>query len=146
MALKIEDIKIEEGSTGVYKFITHDIEVTVRPEYVDSQIGLTGDVYVWAYHVKIENKSNDTIQLINRYWKIVDSKGGLQEVSGEGAVGEKPILIPNSSFSYTSGVHLRCHSGIMSGYYTMKKSDGELFQVKIPSFSLDVPNLKDTIN
>jgi len=146
MALKIEDIKVEEGSTGVYRFITNDVEVTVRPEYVDSQIGLVGDVYVWAYHVKIENRSNDTIQLISRYWKIVDSKGGLQEVNGEGAVGEKPILIPNSSFSYTSGVHLRYNSGIMSGYYTMKKSTGEFFQIKIPSFSLDVPDLKDIVN
>lgn len=146
MVLKVEDIKNEEKSSGVYKFITHNVEITVRPEYIDSQTGLAGDVYVWAYHVKIENRGDDTLQLMNRYWKIVDSKGGLQEVSGEGVVGEKPILIPNADFSYTSGVHLRYHSGIMSGYYTMKKSNGELFKVKIPAFSLDVPNLKDTVN
>ncbi len=146
MALKIEDIKVEEESTGVYKFITDDVEVAVRPEYIDSQARLAGDVYFWAYHVKIENRSNDTIQLISRYWKIIDGKGGLQEVNGEGAIGEKPILIPHSSFSYTSGVHLRYNSGIMSGYYTMKKSTGEFFQIKIPSFSLDVPNLKDIVN
>ena len=146
MALKIEDIKVEEESTGVYKFITDDVEVAVRPEYIDSQARLAGDVYFWAYHVKIENRSNDTIQLISRYWKIIDGKGGLQEVNGEGAIGEKPILIPNADFSYTSGVHLRYHSGIMSGYYIMKKSNGELFKVKIPAFSLDVPNLKDTVN
>jgi len=146
MVIKIENIKIDDNSSGVYKFVTHDVEITVRPEYIDSQTGLIGDVYVWAYHVKIENKSKDTIQIVNRYWKIVDSKGGIQEVNGEGVVGEKPILIPNSNFFYTSGVHLRYYSGIMSGHYTMQKSTGEFFQVKIPSFSLDVPNLKDTVN
>lgn len=139
-------INADNGGPGLYVSNTNGVEVTVRPEYVDSQTSLLGDIFIWAYHVKIENKSSDTIQLVSRYWKIVDEKGGIQEISGEGAVGEKPILIPNANFQYTSGVHLRYHSGIMSGHYNMKKSSGEFFEVKIPAFSLDVPNLKDTIN
>ena len=133
-------------NSDLYVSTTNGVEVAVRPEFLDSQSSLIGEVFVWAYHVRIENKSNDTVQLISRYWKIVDARGLVQEVSGEGAVGEKPILPPGGVFEYTSGVHLRFHSGIMSGHYTMKKATGEFFEVKIPAFSLDTPNLKDTIN
>ena len=129
-----------------YKSNTNGIEVIVEPEYIDSQSNLFGGIFVWAYHIKINNNSNETVQLINRHWKIVDEKGTLQEVSGDGAVGEQPILAPNDNFQYSSGVHLRYPSGIMAGYYGMKKSNGEIFNVEIPAFSLDVPNLKGTTN
>ncbi len=129
-----------------YKSNTNGIEVIVQPEYIDSQITNGNSFFVWAYHVAIENKSNDTIQLINRYWKIIDENGAVQEIDGVGAVGEQPILAPNDNFKYSSGVHLRNSSGIMSGYYGMKKSDGKIINIKIPAFSLDVPSIKPVIN
>lgn len=86
------------------------------------------------------------MKLINRYWKIIDEKGIIQEVNGEGVVGEKPVILPNNSFQYESGVHLRHPSGIMTGYYQMQKNNGEIFDVKIPTFSLDVPSIKPVIN
>lgn len=129
-----------------YKSNTSGIEVTVKPEYIDSQSNNGGSFFVWSYHVVINNQSTETVQLVNRYWKIIDENGLMQEVSGLGAVGEQPVLAPNANFSYSSGVHLRCPSGIMSGYYGMKKSNGEIVNVKIPAFSLDVPNLKTVIN
>lgn len=129
-----------------YKSNTNGIEVVVKPEYIDSQTTNGNNFFVWAYHVVIENKSNDTFQLINRYWKIIDENGAIQEIEGVGAVGEQPIIAPNDNFKYSSGVHLRNPSGIMSGYYGMKKSDGEIINVKIPAFSLDVPNIKQIVN
>ena len=129
-----------------YKSNTAGIEVVVKPEYVDSQINNSGSFFVWAYHVVISNQSNETMQLVNRYWKIIDEDGTVQEISGLGAVGEQPILSPNANFSYSSGVHLRHPSGIMSGYYGMKKSNGEIVNVKIPAFSLDVPTIKSIVN
>jgi ApaG protein len=84
--------------------------------------------------------------LIAVYWKIIDEKGTKQEIEGEGVVGEKPIIEPNSFFQYTSGTHLSYPSGIMTGHYGIKKDDGAIFNVKIPAFSLDVPSLKRTTN
>jgi ApaG protein len=129
-----------------YKSNTEGIEVIVQPEYIDSQTSNGNSFFIWAYHVVIENKTNDTIQLVSRYWKIIDENGMVQEIDGIGAVGEQPILAPNDNFKYSSGVHLRNSSGIMSGYYGMKKSDGKIINVKIPAFSLDVPNIKAIIN
>ena len=129
-----------------YKSKTSGIEVLVSPEYVDSQINKNGSFFVWAYHVEIENKSSETLQLVNRYWKIIDENGVIQEISGLGAVGEQPILAPNDHFKYSSGVHLRHPSGIMSGHYGMKRPNGEIINVEIPAFSLDVPGIQSIIN
>jgi len=130
-----------------YKSNTDGIEVAIQPEYIDSQTNDNGQgVFIWAYHVVIENKSTDTFQLINRYWKIIDENGAVQEISGLGAVGEQPILIPNENFKYSSSVHLNQPSGIMSGHYGMQKSNGEIVNVKIPTFSLDIPDAKIVVN
>jgi ApaG protein len=128
-----------------YKSKTSGIEVLVSPEYVDSQINKNGSFFIWAYHVEIENKSSETLQLVNRYWKIIDEKGVIQEVNGEGVVGEQPVILPDNSYQYESGVHLRQPSGIMTGHYQMQKDNGELFDVKIPTFSLDMPSATKSI-
>jgi len=126
---------------------TNDIVITVWPEFIDHKMGaLLTNNYVWAYHILIENKGVETVQLISRYWKIIDEKGNLQEVRGEGVIGKKPKITPNSSYQYTSGVHLNYPSGIMSGYYKMKKSNEEFIEVQIPTFSLDIPNSKQILN
>jgi ApaG protein len=134
-------------NTDRYISITNGIEITVKPEYIDSQVNLlAGALFVWAYHIKITNNSPETVQLTNRYWKITDEKGGIQEVKGVGVVGEQPLLNPGAVFEYTSGVHLRYPSGIMQGYYVMKKENGENFNVNIPAFSLDTPEMQETLN
>ena len=131
---------------NAYIATTEDIEITVWPEFINSQNSTAGNIFIWAYHVKITNKGFDNIKLINRHWKIINEKGEIQEVDGEGVVGEQPIIIGESSFQYSSGVHLYYPSGIMTGQYQMQRADGELFQAKIPSFSLDVPSIKGAIN
>lgn len=129
-----------------YTKLTNEINITVWPEFIDSKNNLKNDLYIWAYHVHIENKSLETIQLISRYWRIIDEKGNLQEVKGDGVIGKKPKINPNSSYQYSSGVHLNYPSGIMSGKYKMKKLNGEFFDVEIPAFSLDTPSIKNIVN
>jgi ApaG protein len=143
-----EDIKLTEEILNLkpYYAITNNIAISVWPEFIDHKISRAENLYVWAYHVVIENKSPSKIQLLNRHWKIIDEKGNIQEVSGEGVIGQKPIINPNSSFQYTSGVHLNHPSGIMSGKYEMKRNDEEFFYVEIPRFSLDVPNVEFALN
>lgn len=130
-----------------YKATTCDISVTVWPEFVDNKTGVTGEIFIWAYQVLVENKREEAIQIIKRSWKIVDEKGNIQEVLGDGVVGEQPIILPNASYQYSSGVHLSNPSGIMSGKYFIKKIDDEkMLEIEIPHFSLDVPSLQGTIN
>lgn len=136
----------ENNINHQYSLVTNKIEVKARPEYIDSQFGTLNSLYIWAYHIRIENKSNKVIQLLSRYWRIVDEKGNIQEVVGEGVIGEKPLIAPMSHFEYSSGVHLRYPSGIMSGYYEIKDEDNKKSKVMIPSFSLDIGTIKATLN
>ncbi len=144
---KVDELLESIGDGKSYSATTNDVQITVWPEFVDSKSSVIGDLYIWSYHIRIENKKQESLQLTSRYWRIIDEKGAVQEVNGEGVVGEQPIIAPNSSYQYSSGVHLRYPSGIMMGQYKMKKVEGgEAFEVTIPTFSLDVPNLNNVLN
>ena len=123
----------------MYEETTNSISVTVKPIYLDDQSAPENNHYVWAYHVRIENNGAETVQLLNRYWRITDAMGRVQEVRGAGVVGEQPVLEPGSSYEYTSGTPLPTPSGIMSGTYEMSGTRGDRFDVTIPAFSLDSP-------
>lgn len=145
----LEEILLNLAQTATskpYMAVTNDVYITVWPEFIDNKNSVLGDLFIWSYQVRIDNKSSETLKLINRFWRIIDEQGSVQEISGEGVIGEQPSIMPGSSYQYNSGVHLRYHSGIMTGHYQMQKNNGEVFDVKIPSFSLDVPSIKSVIN
>ncbi|MDA1325631.1 MAG: Co2+/Mg2+ efflux protein ApaG [Proteobacteria bacterium] len=123
----------------MYTSTTRSIRVSVEPTFLDDQSSPTEDHYVWAYQVRIENDGSETVQLVNRHWRITDARGRMQEVQGEGVVGEQPTLQPGQAFEYTSGTPLGTPSGIMAGSYEMENTDGERFEIEIPAFSLDSP-------
>ncbi len=124
---------------GVYNQTSHDIRVTVSPSFLIDQSDPDQNIYVWAYHVIIENLGNDTVQLMTRHWRITNALGELQEVRGDGVIGEQPVLAPGDNFEYTSGCPLATSSGFMTGSYQMKAGDGSMFDADIPTFSLDSP-------
>ncbi|MBR9973396.1 Co2+/Mg2+ efflux protein ApaG [Magnetospirillum sulfuroxidans] len=130
----------------MYSETTRGIQVTVRPDYLEDQSSPTENHYVWAYHVRIENRGAETVQLKSRHWKITDALGRLQEVQGAGVIGEQPVLQPGDSFEYTSGTPLSTPSGIMAGTYQMQAADGATFDVAIPAFSLDSPHQAIRLN
>ena len=130
----------------MYQAETEGIEVTVEPFYLEDRSEPEESHYVWAYRVTIANNSKAAAQLLSRYWNITDGNGRVEEVVGDGVVGEQPELRPGDSYQYTSGCPLETPSGIMAGYYTMTDSHGRKFDVEIPAFSLDVPNRLRTIN
>ena len=125
---------------GVYALTTRSILVQVEPEYLPDQSEPEDHRYVWAYHVHIENQGTDTVQLKSRYWHITDEMGQVQEVTGDGVIGEQPVLSPGQSFEYTSGTPLGTPSGIMCGHYVMESESGDVFEATIPAFSLDSPH------
>ena len=130
----------------MYESVTRNIHVVVRPKYLQSQSRPDDDHFVWAYTITIANKGVEIVTLRSRHWKITDDRGKLQEVRGEGVVGEQPTLAPGESFEYTSGVPLSTPSGFMVGTYQMETSNGERFDVDIPAFSLDSPQSHRLIN
>ena len=90
--------------------------------------------------MEIENKGVETVQIRSRFWRITDSFGRTQETRGLGVVGEQPVIRPGEKFEYTSGTPLQAPSGMMGGNYQVQTTDGDLFEVEIPLFSLDSPH------
>ena len=129
-----------------YAETTDAITIIVEPFYLDEQSEPEDSHYVWAYHVRIENNGDNKVQLMTRHWRITDSLGNVQEVRGDGVIGEQPVLDPGGSFEYTSGTPLSTPSGIMVGTYRMEAPDGDSFDVDIPAFSLDSPHQPRSFN
>lgn len=117
------------------------IRVHVATQYVDDQSEPSIDRYVFAYTITIENLGELAAQLISRHWVITDANGKVQEVSGDGVVGEQPRLDPGESYRYSSGAVLETPVGAMQGSYRMKAEDGIDFDAPIPPFTLAVPGM-----
>lgn len=115
------------------------VSVEVQTRFVAEQSDLATDQYVFAYRITISNAASVPVQLIARHWIITDMNGGIQEVRGEGVVGEQPRLEPGQSFEYTSGVTLGTPVGTMRGSYQMVTQAGEAFDVPIAEFLLSIP-------
>ena len=122
-----------------YEAVTSHIRVSVQPQFLADQSAPEDGRYVWAYTIEIANEGKSTVQLQERYWRITDARGKVEEVRGPGVVGETPVLKPGQSFKYTSGCPLQTASGIMAGNYVMVGEDGVTFTVDVPAFSLDSP-------
>lgn len=130
----------------MYSSVTHGIAVEVEAFYLEDRSEPAEDHYVWGYRITIANGSDEEVQLLARYWRITDGLGRVEEVRGPGVVGEQPELSPGDSFQYTSGCPLKTSSGIMQGSYTMRTAGGQLFEVDIPAFSLDLPGAGRSVN
>jgi len=130
----------------MYRAVTRQIVVTVQPNFMPERSSVEKNQYFWSYTIVIVNAGPETVQLKTRHWVITDGTGRQQEVRGEGVVGEQPVLGPGERFEYTSGVPLPTPSGFMTGRYQMVSDSGDRFEIDIPLFSLDSPDLKRTIN
>jgi ApaG protein len=119
--------------------LTEGIRITVRSQYLAEQSSPDDDRYVFAYTVKIANEGDGTAQLRTRHWVITDGRGTIEEVRGDGVVGEQPRLAPGQTFQYTSGCVLQTPVGTMHGSYRMHRDDGSTFDATIAPFSLASP-------
>ena len=117
----------------------YEFTVSAIPRYMASQSSPDKDRYVFAYKVTIRNTGDVAGQLISRHWIITDAEGHVEEVRGEGVVGEQPVLQPGQSFEYTSGCPLATPVGSMKGSYQCVAADGTPFEAPIPEFILSMP-------
>ena len=118
-----------------------EITIEVATSYIDEQSEPDSDRYVFAYTITISNNGNIPAQLISRHWVITEANGKVQEVSGDGVVGEQPYLNPGEMFRYSSGAVLETPVGAMQGLYRMETDNGIGFDAPIAPFTLAVPGL-----
>jgi ApaG protein len=117
----------------------HAIDVDVRSRFLPEQSMPEDGRFVFAYTIRIRNTGSVPARLISRHWLITDGNGKVEEVRGEGVVGEQPRLEPGEAFTYTSGAVLQTAVGTMEGSYHMSGDDGTEFDAPIPPFTLAVP-------
>lgn len=118
-----------------------EIRINVATTYVDEQSEPDADRYVFAYTITISNDGDVPATLLSRHWIITDANGKVQEVSGDGVVGEQPHLEPGERFRYSSGAVLETPVGAMQGLYRMQTDTGANFDAPIEPFTLAVPGL-----
>ena len=116
------------------------IDVQVQPAYIAEQSDPTNNHYVFSYTVTIRNNGSIPAKLLTRHWVITDGDGLVQEVKGDGVIGEQPHLQPGEGYQYTSGTFMSTPFGTMHGSYQMLTDSGEKFDAMIPAFQLAVPN------
>ena len=119
--------------------VTNGILVTVVSEYIPERSSLSSRQFAFAYTVRIANQGDAPAQLRSRHWIICDSNGNVQEVRGDGVVGEQPMLRPGQQFEYTSSCVIPTATGTMRGSYRMVRPDGDTFDAEIAPFRLGLP-------
>ena len=119
--------------------MTAGVTVRVAVNFMPDQSRTESRRWFWVYHIRIENRRDDVIQLRTRHWRITDARGTVSLVDGEGVVGETPVLAPGATHDYVSGCELMTNMGSMEGHYTFALDDGTLFDVAIPFFPLAAP-------
>jgi ApaG protein len=118
----------------------YSIGIEAESTYVPEQSVPEQGRYVFAYTITISNLGAVPAKLLTRHWFITDADGKVQEVQGEGVVGEQPHLDPGESFRYTSAAMLETPFGTMHGSYQMIADDGTEFDAPIPVFRLNTPH------
>ena len=119
--------------------ISHDFQVSAISRFIPERSNKEVSIYFFAYWITIKNQGETPAQLLKRYWHIMDADGRINEVKGEGVVGEKPLINPGESFEYNSFCPLPTEFGFMQGYYEMQGKDKSTFQIEIPQFRLAAP-------
>ncbi len=123
-----------------YIAITENVQVEVRPFFIEQKSNILEHQFFFAYFVTIVNNSPSKIQLVKRYWYIHDDGSENYEVTGDGVVGEQPIIESGSYYTYNSFCILKSFEGFMEGGFQMKREDGSIFFVEIPRFYLKAFN------
>ena len=119
----------------------HRIRVDVSTNYVEDQSNPVDGRFVFSYTITIRNEGTQPARLVTRHWLITDANGNVQEVVGDGVVGEQPHLQPGQGFRYSSGAILETPVGAMQGKYHMVADDGEQFDAPIAPFRLAMPGV-----
>jgi len=115
--------------------------VRIETDYIKEHSKPDDKRFVFAYSIILENTGNIAARLLARHWKITDGNQKVQEIEGEGVVGQQPYLEPGQTYAYSSGCLIETPVGYMQGNYSMLADDGCNFKTNIPAFTLSVPGV-----
>jgi ApaG protein len=132
---------MNEPAAAPMTSLRHRISIDVETAYLDDQSEPREQRYVFAYTITIRNEGEVPAKLLTRHWIITDANGRVQEVRGDGVVGEQPYLKPGQGFRYSSGAVLETPVGTMQGSYQMIADDGAQFDAPIAAFRLAMPGM-----
>jgi ApaG protein len=116
------------------------IEVSVKTLYLPEQSSPENHRFLWSYDVTVVNGSEEVVQLLNRFWRITDMRGKVEEVRGPGVIGLQPLIKAGKEFTYSSFCQLTTPQGAMEGQYEMQNLDDMHFLIEIPKFVLSCPS------
>jgi len=117
------------------------IQIDVQTSYLEEQSDPGEPRYVFSYTITIRNEGASSARLLHRHWIITDANGRVQEVRGDGVVGEQPHLKPGQGFRYSSAAVIETPVGVMQGSYQMVADDGRRFDTPIAPFRLAMPGV-----
>lgn len=135
----------------VTDIITENVTVSTVTAFIEQQSDIDNARFVFSYKITISNRSDQTVQLLSRHWIIQDANQKVEEIYGEGVIGEQPVISPGESYTYTSGAIIETEIGTMEGrYFLVTKSqqpksisteniDTSEFEIQIPRFTLSIP-------
>ena len=135
----ITPVRVGDVAPGAAAPSDGGIVVRVAVNFLPEQSRIEAGKWFWVYHIRLENESDETVQLMTRHWRITDAHGHVNVVEGDGVVGEQPVLRPGESHDYVSGCPLTTPNGSMGGHYTFRRQDGTDLPVAIPNFPLAAP-------
>jgi ApaG protein len=124
---------------SISEAVTEGLRVSVEARYSAEHSRPSANQWFFLYTIRIANEGAETCQLVSRHWIIRDATGRIEEVRGQGVVGEQPVLEPGDSFEYTSGCPLPTPFGSMEGTYQMVTAGGGHFDAEIARFELREP-------
>ncbi|MCF6297924.1 MAG: Co2+/Mg2+ efflux protein ApaG [Flavobacteriaceae bacterium] len=120
--------------------ITKGIKISITSNFEERRYQHNKIYYAFSYSITIKNQSSDAVQLLSRHWNIFDSLNNIEIIEGDGVVGEKPVILPKESYTYSSYCLLTSSMGAMDGYYNMINfTSSRQFKVQIPIFQLILP-------
>lgn len=115
------------------------ISIQVKTQYLAEHSSPLSRRFAFAYTITITNNGDEPVQLLRRHWIITDGNRKVEEVRGDGVVGQQPWIAPQQSYHYTSGAVLETPVGTMEGSYDMQRENGDVFMALIPRFTLAKP-------
>ncbi|HUK00811.1 MAG TPA: Co2+/Mg2+ efflux protein ApaG [Steroidobacteraceae bacterium] len=120
---------------------SHPIRVNVQTSYLPEHSDPRQTRFVFGYTITISNTGETAARLLARHWLITDANGKMQEVHGEGVVGEQPYLRAGEHFRYSSRAVISTPVGVMQGSYEMQTDNGTRFDAPIAPFRLAMPGV-----
>ena len=129
-----------------YERLVHGVQITVVPIFVDHESDPNENFFLWAYQVRVENKSQQPFRIVDRHWTVVDLQGNQKIITSTDTSETDTLLQPGDAVEHTNVIPLSTNAGIMSGRYACKGDSGDIFEIETPTFSLDSPYMSKVLH